>query len=184
MAHTLPGSQDMQTAYRNFKKQHPSPIPATPPYTPTPSKHEPIPPVTSPVPPLLLAPKDAKPTQTTVIYHGAKWRIPKHHMTAEDLLAVPLDSQHMPGTCWACDHHTIARIAPHSTPPAPPHGRPITTGLRMGCPVVPPCRYEPHSGVQMPNHHNAHLAPPRAHRNRHPLEHARTRQNGQTRTPL
>ena len=73
----------MHTAYREFTKQHPRPIPPTPPYAPTRSKHEPVPPVTGPVPPLtlLLAPNEAKPTQTTVIHHGAEWRIPKHHMT-------------------------------------------------------------------------------------------------------
>ena len=31
---------------------------------------------------LLLGPNEAKPTQTTVIHHGAKWRIRKHDMTA------------------------------------------------------------------------------------------------------
>ena len=74
----------MQAAYRDFKKQHPRPVPATPPYAPTGSKHEPVPPVAGLVPPLtlLLAPKEAKPTYTTVIHHGAKGRIPKHHMTA------------------------------------------------------------------------------------------------------
>ena len=68
--HTLPGSQDMKAAYRDFKKQHPCPVTATPPYTPTGSKHEPVPPVTGPVPPLtlLLAPNEAKPTQATVIH--------------------------------------------------------------------------------------------------------------------
>ena len=91
----------MRAMYRDFKKQHPRPIPATPPYAPTGSKHEPVPPVTGPVPPLtlLLAPNEAKPTQTTVIHHGAKWRIPKHHMTARDLPKVPHDSQSMPRTC-------------------------------------------------------------------------------------
>ena len=93
----------MRAAYRDFKKQHPGPISATPPYAPTGSKHEPIPLVTGPVPPLtlLLAPNEAKPTQTNVIHHGAKWRIPKHHMTARDLPKVPRDSQNMPRTCWA-----------------------------------------------------------------------------------
>ena len=64
--HTLPGSKDMRTAYREFTRQHPRPIPETPPYAPTGSKHEPVPPVTGPVPPLtlLLAPNEAKPTQT------------------------------------------------------------------------------------------------------------------------
>ena len=90
----------MQAAYRKFKKQHPRPIPVTPPYAPTGSKHEPVPPVTGLVPPLtlLLAPNEAKPTQPTVIHHGAKWRIPKHHMTARDLPEVPHDSQSMPRT--------------------------------------------------------------------------------------
>ena len=48
----------MLAAYRDFKKQHPGPIPATPPYAPTGSKHEPVSPVAGPVPPrtLLLAP--------------------------------------------------------------------------------------------------------------------------------
>ena len=80
----LPGSTDMRAVYRDFKKQHIRPIPASPPYAPTGSKHEPLPPVTGPVPPLtlLLAPNEAKPKQTTVIHRGAKWRIPKHHMTA------------------------------------------------------------------------------------------------------
>ena len=102
---TLPGSKDMRAAYRDFKKQHPRPIPATPPYAPTGSKHEPVPPVTGSVPPLtlLLAPNEAKPTQTTVIHHGAKWRIPKHLITARDLPRVPHDSESMPRTCWACD---------------------------------------------------------------------------------
>ena len=70
----------MQPAYQDFKKQHPRPIPATPPYAPTGSKHEPILRLVGPVPPLtlLLAPSEAEPTQTTVINHGAKWRIPKH----------------------------------------------------------------------------------------------------------
>ena len=37
--HSLPGSTDMRAAYREFTKQHPRPIPATPPYAP--SKHPP-----------------------------------------------------------------------------------------------------------------------------------------------
>ena len=112
--HTLPESKDMKAAYRDFKKQHPFPVPATPCCTPTGSKHEPIPPVTGPVPPLtlLLAPNDAKPAQTTVIHHEAKWHIPKHHMTAQDLQKVPHNFQSMPRTCWACDPHA-------STPPWP-----------------------------------------------------------------
>ena len=74
----------MRAAYRDFKKQHPQPIRATPPCAPTGSKHEPVPPLTGPVPPLtlLVALHEGKPTQTGVIHHGAKWRIPKHHMTA------------------------------------------------------------------------------------------------------
>ena len=74
----------MRAAYRDFKKQHPRPIPATPPYAAPSSEHEPVPRVTGPVPrlTLLLAPNDAEPTQTTVIHHGAKWRIPKHQITA------------------------------------------------------------------------------------------------------
>ena len=64
----------MKTAYQDFRKQHPYPVPATARYTTTGSKHEPAPPVTGQVPPLtlLLAPNEAKPTQTTVIHHGAK----------------------------------------------------------------------------------------------------------------
>ena len=102
------------------------PIPATPPCAPTGSKHGPVPPVKGPVPPLtlLLAPHEAKPTQTTVIHHGAKWRIPKHHMTARDLPRVPRDSQSMPRTCWACDPEApttplpvLHRISRHHTQP-------------------------------------------------------------------
>ena len=117
---------------REFTKQHRLPVPTTPPYAPTGSKHEPVPPVTGPVPPLtlLLAPNEAKPTQTTVIHHGAKWRILKHHMTARDLPKVPKDSQSMPRTCWACDPmapttpwpviHLIARHHTHPTTHLPP----------------------------------------------------------------
>ena len=103
-SHTLPVSKDMHAAYRDFKKQRPRLISATPPYAPTSSKHEPVPPVTGAVPPLtlLLAPNEAKPTQTTVIHQGAKWHILKHHMTARDLPKVAHDSQSMPRTCWAC----------------------------------------------------------------------------------
>ena len=130
--HTLPGSKDMRAANRDFKKQHPQPIPATPPYAPTCSKHQPVPPVTGPVPALtlLLAPNEAKPTQTTVIHHGGKWRIPKHHMTARDVPRVPHDSQSMPRTCWACDPdapttpwpvlHLIARHHTKPTTQLPP----------------------------------------------------------------
>ena len=55
--HTLPRNKDMQTAYQEFTKQHPRPIPVTPRYAPTCSKHELVSPVTGPVPPrtLLLA---------------------------------------------------------------------------------------------------------------------------------
>ena len=122
----------MKAAYRDFKKQHPCPVPATPPYTPTGSKHEPFPPVTGPVPPLtlLLALNNVKPTQTTVIHQEAKWRIPKHHTTAQDLPKVLHDPQSMPRTCWACDPdtlttpwfilHLIARHYTHPTAHLPP----------------------------------------------------------------
>ena len=101
-------------------------VPATEPYTPTGSKHKPVPLVTSQVPPLtlLLSPNKAKPTQTTVIHHGAQWGIRKRHMTAEDLLVVLHDSQHMPRTCWACDPNVpttpwpvLHLIACHHTQP-------------------------------------------------------------------
>ena len=132
MGHTLQGSKDMRAAYRDFKKLHPQPIPATPPYAPTGSKHEPVPPVAGPVPPLtlLLAPNEAKHTQTTGIHRRAKWRIPKHHMTARDLPKVPHDAQSTPRTCQACDPeapttpwpvlHLIARQHTHPTTNLPP----------------------------------------------------------------
>ena len=132
VGHTLPGSTDMRAAYRHFEKQQPRPITATPPYAPTGSKHVPVPPVTGPVRPLtlLLALNEAKPTQTTVIHHGAKWRIPKHHMTARDLPNIPHDSRSMPRTCWASDPeapttpwpvlHPIARHHTHPTTHLPP----------------------------------------------------------------
>ena len=84
----------------------------------------------------------------------------------------------------------MARIAPHRTPPHPPHNPPTTTSLRMGSPMIPPHRREPHSSVeprpdtQMALHHNAHVARPRPGRGRHLLQHVRTRQNGQARAPL
>ena len=87
-------------------------------------------------------------------------------------------------------HHAMARIAPHSTPPHRPHNPPTTTSLRMGSPMVPPHRRETHGSVEprphtpMALHHYAHLAPPRPGRGRHPLQHVRTRQNGQARAPL
>ena len=82
--------------------------------------------MTGPVPPLtlLLALNDAKPTQTTIINHGAKWHMPKHHMTSQDLPKVPQDSKSMPRTCWACDPDAPTTpwrvwhlIAPHHTHP-------------------------------------------------------------------
>ena len=88
--------------------------------------------MTGPVTPvtLLLAPNEAKPTQTTVIHHDEKWRIPKHHMTARDLPRVPHDSQSMPRTYGACDPeapttpwpvlHLIARHHTHPTTHLPP----------------------------------------------------------------
>ena len=113
--HTLPGSKDMKAAYWDFEKQHPRPIAVTPPYAPNGSKHEPVPPVTGPVPPLtlLLAPNEAKPTQTRHPPRG-KRRTRKHHMTVGDLPMVPHDSQ---SAC--CDPE-----APHSTRPHPPHSPP------------------------------------------------------------
>ena len=129
---TLPRRKDMKAAYQDFEEQHPRPVPARPPYAPHGSKHEPVPPVTGLVPPLtlLLAPNEAKPTQTTVIHHGAKWRIPKQHMTAQDLPKVPDNSQSTPRTCWACDPeapttpwpvlHLIARHHSHPTAHLPP----------------------------------------------------------------
>ena len=132
--HTLPGSTDMRSAYRDFKKQQPRPIPATPSYAPTGSKHDPVPPVTGPVPTLTLplAPNEAKPRQTTFIHHRAKWRIPKHTITARDLPKVHHDSQSLPRTCWACDPeapttpwpvpHLIAHHHTHPTTHLPPQG--------------------------------------------------------------
>ena len=84
----------------------------------------------------------------------------------------------------------MARTTPQSTPPHPLHKPPTTTGLRMGSPKVPPHRHQPHGSVepgpqtQMALHHYTHLAPPRPGRGRHPLQHVRTRQNGQARAPL
>ena len=43
---------------------------------------------------------------------------------------------------------------------------------------------EPRPHTPMALHHYAHLAPPRPGRGRHPLQHVRTRQNGQPRAPL
>ena len=111
---SLPGNQHMETAYPDFRTQNPYPVPATPPYTPIGLKHEPILQVMGQVPPLtlLLAPNDAKPRQATLICHGARSRIAKHHMTTQDLPAVPQDSQHMP-----------RRVVP-VTPTHHPHHRP------------------------------------------------------------
>ena len=73
---------------------------------------------------LLLAWNEAKPTQTTVIHHGAKWRVLKHGITARDLPKVPHDSQSMPRKCWACDIEALSTpwpvlhlIARHHTHP-------------------------------------------------------------------
>ena len=119
----------MLAAYRDFKKQHPCPVPARPPYTPTGWKHEPVPPMTGPVPPLtlLLPLNKGKSTKTTVIHHGAKWRIPKHHMTAQDLPKVFQEPQSMPRTCdlnapttpWPV-LHLQERHHTHSTAHLPP----------------------------------------------------------------
>ena len=84
----------------------------------------------------------------------------------------------------------MARTTPHSTPPHPPHNPPTTTGLRIGSPMVPPHRHDPHGSMelrpraQMALHHYTHMAPPRPGRGRHLLQHVRARLNGQARAPL
>ena len=83
-------------------------------------------------------------------------------------------------------NHAMARTTPHSTPPHPAHNPPTTTGLRMGSPMVPPHRHQPHVSpepqphAQMALHHYTHLSLPRPGRGRHPLQHVRTRQHGQS----
>ena len=153
------------------------------------------PPSTGPVPPLtlLLAPNEAKPTQTTVIHHGTKWRIPKHHMTARDLPKVPQDSQSMPRTCWACDPeaptapwpvlHLIARHHTHPTTHLPPQAYAWIAPWFHRTDTNPTVAWNP-DHAQMALHHYTHMAPPRPGRGRHPLQHVRARQNGQnTSTP-
>ena len=98
----LTNNKDIKTAYRDSASaQHLCPVLATTPSTPVGSKHEFLLPVTGKVLPLtlLLAPNEAKPAQTTGIRHRAKWPIPKHHMTPEELPAIPHDTQQMPRTC-------------------------------------------------------------------------------------
>ena len=88
----------METAYREFRAQHPHAIPATVHYTPIGSKQEPLPPVMGKLPPLTLLPalNEVKPTQTTIILRRVNWRIQKHHMTAQELAAVPQHCQEVP----------------------------------------------------------------------------------------
>ena len=65
----------------------------------------------SKVPPLtlLLAQNEPKPTQTSIIHYGAKWRKPKRHITAQDLLAIPQDL-HMLGLVSQRTHKTLGRV--------------------------------------------------------------------------
>ena len=97
----LPDNKDMKTAYPDFRAQHPCTVLATAPCTPVGSKQEHVPLGTGKVPQLTLlwAPNEANPTQTTVIRDGGKWCIPKHHMTPQDVPAVPHISPQMPRTC-------------------------------------------------------------------------------------
>ena len=127
-ANHLPDNKDMKTSYQDFRAQHPCPVRATEPYTRVGSKQEPVPPVTGKVPLLTLhlARSEAKRTQTTAIRHGAKQRIPKHHMTPQDLTAVPHDSQLMPRTCWAGDPTAPTTPWPLSHLKAPHHAHPTT----------------------------------------------------------
>ena len=180
----------MKAAYPDFEKQQPRPIPATPRYAPNSSKHEPVPPVTGPVLPLtlLVAPNEAKPAQTTVIHHGAKWRIPKHHMTAGDLPKVPHDSQSMPRTSWACDPkapitpwpvlHFMARHHTNPTAHLPPQAYAWVAPWFHRADANPNSGVKPRPKTPMAVHHKTHLAPPRRSRNRHFLQHVRSRQNG------
>ena len=129
--HTVPRSKDMQAAYRDFNKQHLS-HPSDTALRTHRLETQTRPPGDRPSPTAnpTTGSNEAKPTQTTVIHHGAKWRIPKHHMTARDLPKVPLDSQSMPRTCWACYPeapttpwpvlHLIARHHTHPTTHLPP----------------------------------------------------------------
>ena len=194
--HTLLGSNDMQAAYREFKKQHPRPIPVTPLYAPTRSKHEPVPRVTGPVPPLtlLLAPKEAKPTQTNVIHHGAKWRIPKHRMTARDLPRVPHDFQSMPRTCWACDPeaptttwpvlHLIARHHTHPTTHLPPQAYAWVAQWFHRTDTNATVAWNPDHAPKWLFTTTPTCPRPRPGRGRHLLQHVRARQNEQARGPL
>ena len=74
--HTLPGSKDMRKAYREFTRQHPQPIPETPPYAPTGSKHEPVPsngpsPTTNPTTGPRMKPNPRRPPSSTTGQNGA-----------------------------------------------------------------------------------------------------------------
>ena len=133
--------------------------------------------MTGPVPPLtlLLAPNEAKPTQTTVIHHGAKWRIPKHHMTARDLPRVPHDTQSMRHRTPHQRHHpppedddqhqqeyppltpTTAHIRhpPPNAGPAPQRGtpHPISTASRIAS--IPPLPPVPHADGTSSGTHSA-----------------------------
>ena len=194
--HTLPGSKDMRAAYRDFKKQYPRPIPATPPDTPTGWKHEPVPPVTGPVPPLtlLLAPNAAKPTQTTIIHHGAKWRIPKHHMTARDLPQVPHDSESMVRKCWACDPeapttpwpvlHLIARHHTHPTTHLPSQAYAWVAPWFKRYDTNPTVAWNPDHAPNWLFTTTPTWPRPDPAEGRHLLQHVQTRQNGQARAPL
>ena len=83
----------MKTAYWDLREQYPHPVPTMIPYTPMGSKHKPVPRMMGMILPrtLLLAQNKGKATQTTIIHHGAKWRITKHHMTPQDLPAITHD---------------------------------------------------------------------------------------------
>ena len=118
----------METAYGESRAQQPHRIPAAVPYTPIGWRQECISPVTGKVPPLtlLLASNEAKSTQTTIIHHGAKWRISKHHMTPQDLPTVPKDYKQMLRTCWACDPNPAITLWPVLHLIARRHTRPTT----------------------------------------------------------
>ena len=185
----------MKAAYRDFEKQHPRPIPATPPYAPTGSKHEPVPPVTGPVQPLtlLLALNEAKPKQTTVIHHQAKWRILKHHTTARELPKVRHDSQSIQRTCLAYDPeapttpwpvlHLIARHDTHPTTHLPPQAYAWVAPWFHRANVNPTVAWKrDHTPQWLFTTTPTWPRPPS--RSRHPLQHVRTRHNRQTRAPL
>ena len=102
----MPGTKDIDAAYKAFRRQHPRPRPSKheAPNGGITTQEEPTPSAEGWAPPtiLLLAPNSHKHATSTVQRHHTPWSIPKHNAPQTDVPPVRHSDQGIPRTCWHC----------------------------------------------------------------------------------